>query len=140
MKNINLSSILLCILLISGCMVSTDFDEESKRTLTIEEACGDMCSESDVINTSKSVSNNDFWTHAFLSWLPYSIYFAYYGLGLIIGIFVYRDASQRNTLAFNIKPFWWGTIVFLEPPLGVLCYWVIHYSTLSDKSNEKEDQ
>ena len=137
MKLIKSILLLLVMLQALGCMVSTNFDEESKKQLNKEEVCEHECEENGVVEITSSESTDNFYRHAFLSWLPYSFTFAYYGIGLIVGLFIFRDASQREWLAFKIKPFWWAAIVFIEPPLGILCYWIIHYSSFAIKENEK---
>ncbi|HED33747.1 MAG TPA: hypothetical protein ENJ08_05945 [Gammaproteobacteria bacterium] len=62
-------------------------------------------------------------------------YISYYGFASVFGVFIYRDAKNNNNLALNIKPFWWGVITVLEPPVGLLAYWLIHYSKLKTKSH-----
>ena len=62
----------------------------------------------------------------------------YYGIGVVVGIFVYRDAKTRPTLAMNIRPFWWGAITVFEPPFGLLVYWVLNHSNLRMKQDTQE--
>lgn len=62
----------------------------------------------------------------------------YYGVGVIVGIFVYRDAKTRPKLAMNIRPFWWCAITILDAPLGVLVYWVSNHSNLRTKQDTHE--
>ena len=71
----------------------------------------------------------------FLSW---GFYIGYYALSIVVSTFVYRDAKKRKNLALNIGPFWWAVITVLEAPLGVLAYWVMHYSSIAKKLNESE--
>ncbi len=66
-----------------------------------------------------------FWVFSFGWWI------AYYGFGIVIGLFVYRDARTRKWLVLGIKPMWWGLIPVFEPALGILAYWAMHYSTLA---------
>ena len=71
------------------------------------------------------------FSYMLFSW---GVWIAYYLAGIIIGVFVYRDAKKREILALNIKPFWWAVITVIEPPLGVLAYWIIHYSSITKQT------
>jgi len=66
--------------------------------------------------------------------MPLSLYMlwlvAYYGIGLIIARWVFIDARARSWLAFRIRPVWWAVICVIDPALGILAYWLIHYSRL----------
>lgn len=53
---------------------------------------------------------------------------AYYGFGLLIARFVYADARARAWLVMRIRPVWWAAICVVDPALGLLCYWLVHYS------------
>lgn len=63
-------------------------------------------------------------------------YILYYSLSAIFGVFVYRDARSKESLALNIGPGWWGVLVTLQPPLGILTYWLMHYSSLTAGSRD----
>ena len=92
---------------------------------------------SDTIASDKQIIEDDqpsLLAQMLVSWW---FYILYYGIGVVIGALVYKDARKNSNLALNIKPIWWGVITFIEPPIGVLAYWVIHYSKLS--SQEKNE-
>jgi hypothetical protein len=61
-------------------------------------------------------------------------YLLYYAVGLVFGIFVYKDAQRREWRTFHIPPFGWGAACLFEPALGSLAYWVLHYSRLARHS------
>ncbi len=59
-------------------------------------------------------------------------------LGLIIFNFllarlIFKDAKENNKRALNIPPWFWFVGVLFSSFLGVLTYWLINYSNLSDK-------
>lgn len=54
----------------------------------------------------------------------------YYGFGFIVGALVIRDARRRQWLALRIRPIIWGSMCVVDPVLGLLAYWAIHYSRL----------
>jgi len=68
------------------------------------------------------------------------IFLARLVVGIVAGRLVCKDARQKERLAFSIPPFWWGIIVFAEPALGVLVYWVIHHSTLSRLEDNRDGE
>ena len=64
----------------------------------------------------------------FLSW---GWWLAYYVVGVLVGVLVYRDAKGRPRLAMNIRPIWWFLITVFDAALGLLVYWILNYSNLS---------
>ncbi|MCP5305511.1 MAG: hypothetical protein H6953_08685 [Chromatiaceae bacterium] len=67
---------------------------------------------------------------------PVSWWVAYYAFGLILGSYVYRDARRRDWLFLAVRPFWWLVLVILDPAFGLLAYWLVHYSKLSQNYAE----
>jgi hypothetical protein len=66
--------------------------------------------------------------------VPLSLYslwlIVYYGIGLVIARWIYIDARTRDWLAFRIRPVWWAILCVADPALGILVYWLTHYSRL----------
>jgi len=60
----------------------------------------------------------------------------YYGSGLIIGGYIYRDAKRREWLVLGIRPFWWTVLTVFSPAFGVLVYWAVHYSKFAQSYPE----
>lgn len=67
-----------------------------------------------------------------MAWWWYILYFL---TGVVFGFFVYLDARNKEKLALNIGPIGWSVLVVLQPPLGILTYWLIHYSNLQRDEN-----
>ena len=67
---------------------------------------------------------------------PVGWWVIYYGLALIIGLFVFRDARNRAWLFLGIRPVWWLFLVLFDAPLGLLVYWATHYSKLAQNYSE----
>ncbi len=136
------------IMSLAGCWVSTNSFEPGVKGSGTYRKCVEACDEATAAVSSErsegnkvdpnkiGVDRESFWAKAFFSWIPWLFYVAYYALGIFIGAYVYRDAAKRSSLALNIRPLWWAVMVFLQPPLGVLAYWVIHYSRFANKLDE----
>lgn len=56
-------------------------------------------------------------------------------IGAIAGYMIYIDAKDRENLAFNFHPIWWGAAVFASPLLGVAAYWLLHHSQFSNTAS-----
>lgn len=80
-------------------------------------------------SSERSVGENQsLFLTFFFSW---GTTMAYYAIGVVIAVLIHRDARQRERLAMNIAPVWWGAIAVFDPAVGLLAYWVIHYSSIS---------
>lgn len=78
-----------------------------------------------------------FW----VGWIwPMGWWLVYYGFGLVIGSYVYRDAKKRDWVFLGIRPLWWVVLVLFEPALGLLAYWAAHYSKLAQTYAEASPQ
>lgn len=55
----------------------------------------------------------------------------YYGFGLLIACYIYRDASHREWAFLGIRPLWWAFLTVISPAMGLLVYWLMHYSRLA---------
>ena len=71
--------------------------------------------------------------------MSWGLYFAYYVVGIIIGVFIYRDARKQEALAMNVGPIWWAILTIMQAPLGVLAYWIIHHSKFRNESDRKRE-
>jgi len=75
------------------------------------------------------------------SFMP--LFFLYYSawfiLGLIASVLVYRDACKLPKTFLNIKPIWWAAAtVLLGSVWVVLVYWLIHHSTISNRDQQAD--
>jgi hypothetical protein len=59
---------------------------------------------------------------------PWLWWIFYYGLGVIIGFHIYRDAKSREWLFLRIRPIFWLVLGVFKPVLTLLAYWLMHYS------------
>ncbi len=66
-----------------------------------------------------------------LSFVYWIYYLAYSVVTFLIAVLIYKHAKTRNELALNLSPFVWGAIVFVNPALGVLAYWVMNVMDVS---------
>jgi len=67
---------------------------------------------------------------------PLGWWVAYYGFGLLIASYIYRDATKRSWVFLRIRPIWWGLLALFDPALGLIAYWATHYSRLSQSYTE----
>jgi hypothetical protein len=79
-------------------------------------------------------------TSAGLPWLsmvwPLGWWIVYYGFGLLIGRYIYRDAKTREWIFLGVRPVWWGALALFEPAFGLLVYWALHYSKFAQSYQE----
>ena len=74
---------------------------------------------------------------ALLSFIwPIGWWVIYYGFGLVIGRYIYRDAKKRRWFFLGIRPVWWAVFAVFEPAMGLIAYWATHYSQLSQNYSE----
>jgi len=65
----------------------------------------------------------------------YIYYIGWATLGLFGAIWIYKDASKLPVLFLNSKPIWWSAACLLLGAIWViLTYWLIHYSSISNRS------
>lgn len=112
---------------------------QAQNTSTAEFICSDVtdtlerkrCVDKAIEFTRGSAANEA--TPATSGWVSFSIlsWIVYYGFGVIVGSFVYRDCGKREWLFLGIRPLWWAGLVVFNPALGVLAYWAVHYSRLA---------
>jgi hypothetical protein len=67
---------------------------------------------------------------------PLGWWVVYYGFGLLIGRYIYRDAKARDWIFLGIRPAWWGLLALFEPAFGLLVYWAVHYSKFAQSFHE----
>ncbi len=67
---------------------------------------------------------------------PVGWWVLYYSFGLILGIYIYRDAKRRDWLLLGIRPILWLMLIFFFPAEGLIAYWAAHYSRLSQNYSE----
>jgi hypothetical protein len=88
-------------------------------------------------DSGRSVKETPFW----VSWIwPVGWWLLYYGLALVIGGYVYRDAKKREWLVLGIRPLWRLVLVLFDPALGVFAYWAAHYSKIAQSFAEATAQ
>jgi len=68
--------------------------------------------------------------------LSYGWYALYFGFGLVVATFVYRDARRRPWLVLRLSPILWAGLALIDPPIAVLAYWAMHYSPLAKNLTE----
>ena len=66
-------------------------------------------------------------------------FFARVLVGIIAGRLVFVNACRKVGVTFAIPPFWWGIVVFVEPAVGLLAYWVIHYSAIAPRREGQDE-
>jgi lysylphosphatidylglycerol synthetase-like protein (DUF2156 family) len=135
--------LLIVALLVPSLASPSDFSPESF-------ICGGVTDEAqhhECVEKAKFLAEGRSSTHAIkttslsLSWgWAISWWLVYYGFGVIIGGYVYRDSKRREWLFLGIRPVWWAVLVILDPALGTLAYWAIHYSKLAQTYSEATTQ
>jgi hypothetical protein len=107
--------------------ICSDVTNGNERTQCIEKA------EAFTKVANEPVRETPFW----VSWIwPVGWWVLYYGFGLIVGGYVYRDAKKRDWVFLGIRPVWWAILVLFDPALGVVAYWAAHYSKLAQTYSE----
>ncbi len=67
---------------------------------------------------------------------PIGWWVLYYGFGLLIGRYIYRDAKEREWIFLGIRPLWWTAMALFQPAMGLLVYWALHYSKFAQSYDE----
>jgi hypothetical protein len=67
---------------------------------------------------------------------PVGWYVLYYGFGVLIGRYIYRDARSREWVFLGVRPLWWAALALVEPAFGLLVYWAVHYSKFAQSYHE----
>jgi hypothetical protein len=118
-----------------GSRLKVDAAEGGKFT----EAASDERSEAPRANADSSSRANQEKHSVFLTmFFSWGTNLAYYAIGIVFAVLIHRDARRRTTLVMNIGPVWWALIAVFDPALGVLAYWVIHYSKISPHATEHD--
>jgi hypothetical protein len=52
-----------------------------------------------------------------------------------LAILIYVDAAKRPTRVMGIPPWLWCLLVVVGNVVGLLAYWLIHHSTLAERSH-----
>ncbi len=55
----------------------------------------------------------------------------YFGIGLVVARYIYRDAKNREWVFLGIRPVWWAVLTAFQPVMGILTYWATNYSRLT---------
>ncbi len=58
--------------------------------------------------------------------LPQVLIFARLVAGVILGVFIYGHARRFRETKLQFPPSAWAAVVFVEPALGILVYWLAH--------------
>ncbi len=66
------------------------------------------------------------WTT--LGWILVLINLA---VAIVGAIFVYRDAENKPDLFLDLHAVWWAGSVLITSIVGILFYWLLHYSALA---------
>lgn len=82
---------------------------------------------STLVENESNVSRREGVSLLSMFW-PVGWWVFYYGAGLLISRYIYRDAKRRDWLFLGLRPLWWAVITLFEPAFGVLLYWAVHYS------------
>jgi len=101
--------------------------------LTEREQCIDRASA--LLGSENTASRRESLPLLSMLW-PVGWWVLYYGAGLLIGRYIYRDAKLRDWLFLGIRPLWWAVITLFDPAVGVLVYWAAHYSKFAQTYQE----
>lgn len=76
----------------------------------------------------------------YLSWGPTILWgFVWYFIPAVASAyFAFKDASKQRALALNIPPLVWVLLCIPSGVLGLLAYWLMHYSSLAKSSTHDE--
>lgn len=133
MRKRNYITTIVAVFLLTGCGV--DLDESGVRGTPYSYSESNdkiTMSREDFENMKKSNRGSTEFVGFKYFLFSYAVNFAYYVIGLIVGILVFRDARTRTSLVLNVPPLLWGAIAFVDPALGILVYWGVHYSKFSE--------
>lgn len=136
--------LLLCLFLVVTSGVHAEASRASRED--IKQFCDNICNKDGVMyyggdskysppeQSSTESYDNRVRVHKSmfdLSFVYWIYYLAYYVITLLIAVLIYKHAKTRNELALNLSPFVWGAIVFVNPALGLLAYWVMNVMDVS---------
>jgi hypothetical protein len=121
-------------LLLSGCFIESD--PKVYSTTSAEQQTAGEQAPLETQGRPMTRGEHSFFLMAIFKW---GWWIAYYGLGLIIGTFIYRDAKAQRQRALNINPIWWCLLAVFDALLGLLVYWVLHHSSLRRNASDLTD-
>ncbi|MCU7829731.1 MAG: hypothetical protein KZQ85_11755 [Candidatus Thiodiazotropha sp. (ex Myrtea sp. 'scaly one' KF741663)] len=123
-----MKTILIVIAIIISLLVLSQMFSTSPVSSDVVQLDGSVIDDDSVKYQSSESDKPSLLVQIIVSWW---LYILYYAVGVVFAVFIYRDAKKVKKLVLNIGPVWWGVLAVYEPPLGVLVYWILHYSKLS---------
>ncbi len=67
---------------------------------------------------------------------PWAWWVLYYGLGLLIGLYIFKDSKSREWVFLGIRPIFWLILAVFDPAIAIIAYWLLHYSRFSMSYSE----
>lgn len=67
---------------------------------------------------------------------PWAWWFLYYGFGILIGLYLFKDSKSREWIFLGIRPILWLLLAAFNPGLTLIAYWLMHYSRFSMSYSE----
>jgi len=132
MIKITVIYVLFAALFISANSAFASYDDSKYQTKS--EMCAELCggddysyssNKSELDGRTKPVTKSEGPAFSFM-FITWGYYIAYYLVAILLAAIIFRNAGQRETLAFNLKPIWWAVLVFIDPVLGILAYWIMN--------------
>lgn len=59
---------------------------------------------------------------------PWAWWLLYYGFGVLIGLYLFKDSKSREWVFLGIRPILWLLLAAFNPGLTLIAYWLMHYS------------
>jgi len=100
----------------------------SEKELCLSKANQLLNDRNEAITNRVSIKNPSGALSFFWPWIWWIFY---YGFGLIIGFYIYRDAKSREWVFLRIRPIFWLILAVFKPAITLLAYWIMHYSSFA---------
>jgi hypothetical protein len=105
--------------------VCQDISDAKERELCVSRATQTISDKNRVVSSRESSGVSLGFFSIFWPWAWWALY---YGFGLLIGLYLFRDCKSREWVFLGIRPIIWLLLAVFNPGLTLIAYWLMHYS------------
>lgn len=108
--------------------ICQDISDKTEKELCIDRATTTIRDKTNIITGSGSKGISLGFFSIFWPWAWWGLY---YGLGFLIGLYIFKDSKSREWVFLGIRPIYWLILAVFDPAIGIIAYWLLHYSRFS---------
>jgi hypothetical protein len=109
----------------SAMYVCQGISDAKEKELCISRAEQTISDRNSAITSGASRGISLGWFSLFWPWAWWAFY---YGFGLLIGLYLFRDSKSREWVFLGIRPILWLLLAVFNPGITLIAYWLMHYS------------